>query len=43
MSFIDALALMVGNRSILSYFKVMSYLVVGFNFYLIPFDGMFIF
>ena len=40
-SFIDALALMVGYWSKLSSYDIMSYLVVDFNYYCIPFDGMF--
>ena len=41
LSFIDALDLMVGYWSNLSYFDIMSYLVVEYTFYWIPFDGMF--
>jgi hypothetical protein len=42
LSFIDALALMVGDWHNLSSFDVTIYLVVGFSFYFIPFDGMFL-
>ena len=40
-SFIDALDLMVGYWSNLSSFDIMSYLVVYFTYYWIPFDGLF--
>ena len=41
LSFINALALMVGYESNLSYFDIMSYLVVDSTLYWITFDGMF--